>query len=100
VAGESALVAELEKKAWKKTFKARRGKKIELRRAVFLRFPPALQFRIVEKALKKLDKQSGLAFEAWERVRRGLGRPCFRSSLPRDIDFALTSKNVMIYKKW
>ncbi|MEI7751879.1 MAG: tRNA lysidine(34) synthetase TilS [Candidatus Omnitrophota bacterium] len=99
VAGESALIAELEAKAWEKTFKRIRGKKIELWRSVFLKFPPALQFRIVEKALKKLDKQSGLSFEAWERIRQGLARACYRSSLPKDIDFALTSKNVTIYKK-
>ena len=99
VAGESALIAELEEKAWKKTFKKYHGKKMELRRAVFLRFPPALQFRILEKALKKLDPQSGLSFEAWERIRRGLARPRHRLSLPKDIDFALTPKNVTICKK-
>lgn len=99
VAGESALVAELEEKGWKKTFKKIRGKKIELRRSVFLKFPQALQFRIVEKALRKLDKKSGLSFEAWERIRQGLGRSRYRCSLPRDIDFALTSKNITIYKK-
>lgn len=99
VAGESALITELEEKAWRKTFKNRHGKKVELRRAVFLKFPPALQFRIVEKALKKLDKQSGLSFEAWERIRQGLVCQRFCSSLPKDIDFALTSKNVTIYKK-
>ncbi|MBI4710862.1 MAG: tRNA lysidine(34) synthetase TilS, partial [Candidatus Omnitrophica bacterium] len=97
VAGESALIAELEEKGWKKTFKKSRGKKIELRRSVFLKFPPALQFRIVEKALKRLDKQSGLSFEAWERIRQGLVRSHFCSSLPRDIDFALTPKHHGIY---
>jgi tRNA(Ile)-lysidine synthase len=99
VAMESALIAELEEKGWKKTFKKRCGGKVELCRSVFLKFPPALQFRIVEKALKRLDKQSGLSFEAWERIRRGLTRSRFRCSLPKDIDFALTSKNVTIRKK-
>ena len=99
VAGESTLIAELEKKAWKKTFKRIRSEKVEFRRSVFLKFPQALQFRLVEKALKKLDKQSGLSFEAWERIRHGLVRSRFRASLPKDIDFALTSKNIMIYKK-
>ena len=99
VAGENALIVELEEKAWEKAFKKSHGSKVELRRSVFLKFPPALQFRLVEKALKKLDKQSGLSFEAWERIRRGLARPSFCSSLPKDIDFALTSKSVTIYKK-
>ena len=99
VAGESALIAELEEKAWEKTFKRRCGKEIELRRSVLLKFPPALQFRILEKALKKLDKQSGLSFEAWERIRQGLVRSRYRLSLPKDIDFALTPKKAILYKK-
>ena len=99
VAGESSLIAELEEKAWEKVLRRCRGKRVELRRAVFLKFPHALQFRILEKALKKLDPQSGLSFDAWERVRRGLVRSRYVSSLPKDIDFALTPKNVMIYKK-
>jgi tRNA(Ile)-lysidine synthase len=99
VAGESALISELEEKAWKKVLKKIRGKKAELRRAAFLKCHPALQFRIVERALKMLDSQSGLSFEAWERFRRGLARPCFRCSLPKDIDFELTRKRAMLYKK-
>jgi tRNA(Ile)-lysidine synthase len=98
-AGESGLVAELEEKAWKKTFKKGSGKRIELRRSVFLKFHPALQFRIVEKALKKLDRQSGLSFEAWERLRQGLARSRYRCSLPKDIDFALTPQKAILYKK-
>ncbi len=99
VADESALIAELEEKAWEKTFKKIRGKKVELRRQVFLKFPPALQFRILEKALKTLDKQSGLSFEAWERIRRGLTQPRYRCSLPKDIDFALTPRSASLQKK-
>lgn len=99
VAGESALIAELEKKAWEKTFKRIREGKLELRRSALLKFPPALQFRMVEKALKRLDKQSGLSFEAWERIRRGLTRPRYGCSLPKDIDFALTLKKAILYKK-
>ncbi len=99
VSRESALVAELETKAWKKTFKKRWGKKIELRRAPFLKCHPALQFRIVEKALKKLDLQSGLSFEAWERIRRGLARPRYGCSLPKGIDFSLTPKSATFYRK-
>lgn len=99
VAGESAFIAELERKAWKKTFKKRRGEKLGFCRSIFLKFPPSLQFRLIEKALKKLDKQSGLSFEAWERLRQGFLRSRYRCSLPKDIDIELTSKNLTIYKK-
>lgn len=99
VADEGALIAELEKKAWEKIFKEKRGKKVKLRRSVFLRFHPALQFRIIEKALKKIDAQSGLSFEAWERIRRGLARPRGCWSLPRDIDLLLTVRSLTVYRK-
>ncbi len=99
VTEENDLFSELEKLAWRKVLKRRTGRKVEFRRHVFLKLPAALQFRMVEKALKELHPQSGLSFDAWERLRRGLSRPrnCF--SLPKDIDLALTSKNITLYKK-
>lgn len=99
VSGESALISELEEEAWKKILKKRSGPKVELRRSAFLKCHPAIQFRIVERALKKLDPQSGLSFEAWERLRPGLSRFSYRCSLPKDIDFALTPKSVLLHKK-
>ena len=99
VSGESELIGGLEEKAWKRTFKRIRGSKVELRRTPFLKCHPALQFRLVDKALKLLDSRSGLSFEAWERLRCGLTRLRFCSSLPKDIDFALTSQKLTIYKK-
>ncbi len=98
-AEEAALFFELEKVAWRKVFKRRARGEVELQRAVFLKFPPPLQFRMVEKALKTLHPQSGLSFDAWERLRRGLVRPRGRFSLPKDIDLELTAKSVMIYRK-
>jgi len=99
VAQENSLIAELEAKAWRKVFRKKSARRLDLSRSVFLKFPPALQFRVIEKALKKMDPRSGLSFESWERLRRGLRRPRFRCSLPRDIDLALTPKNASLYKK-
>ena len=99
VSGESNLVDGLEEKAWRKIFRNVCGQKVRLRRASFLACHPALQFRLVDRSLKLLDRQSGLSFEAWERLRKGLVRPCFCCSLPKDIDFALTPKNLTLYKK-
>ncbi len=100
VTEESELIEELEEKAWKKTFKKIRTGELELRRTPFLKCHPALQFRLVERALKKLDRQSGLSFEAWDRLRRGLRQSRFRCSLPRDIDFDLSSKKILLFKKF
>lgn len=99
VAEENAFLQELEAIAWHKVLKCSSPRKLEFRRATFLKFPSALQFRMIERALKKLDSRSGMAFEAWERLRLGLTRSRCRFSLPKDIDFELTSKKVMIYKK-
>ena len=99
VAGEGALISELEEAAWKKIAKKSGRSTVELRRSAFLKCHPALQFRVVERALKKLHPQSGLSFESWERLRRGLVRSRYRCSLPRDIDFALTPKKIILYRK-
>ena len=99
VAAENDLISELEAKVWGKAFKKASRGEIELRRIPFLKAHPALQFRLIERALKKLDPLSGLSFEGWELLRQGFSRPRWRCSLPRDIDFALTSKRVILYKK-
>lgn len=99
VAEENELFAELEAMAWPKVLKCATPEKIELRRKVFRKFPSSLQFRLVERALKKLDSQSGLSFDAWQRIRSILGRERHRCSLPKDIDLTLTPKIVSIYKK-
>jgi len=99
VAEENALLSELEEAAWSKVFKKCTKKKLSLQRASFLKFPAPLQFRILERALKRLDPKSGLSFEAWEKLRRGLGRPAYRHSLPKDIDFSMTRKSVTLYRK-
>ncbi|HOW87956.1 MAG TPA: tRNA lysidine(34) synthetase TilS [Candidatus Omnitrophota bacterium] len=98
-AEENKLISGLETKAWQKCFKRKRRACVELRRSFFLQHPSALQFRVAEKALKKLDPQSGLSFEAWERLRRELIRPRYRCTLPKGIDFSLTPKIITIYKK-
>ena len=99
VAEENALFSELVKVAWRKVFKRRAGRKLEFRRSVLLKFPAPLQFRMIEKGLKVLHPQSGLSFDAWERLRRGLSLTRGRFSLPKDIDLELTSQKIVIYKK-
>ncbi len=96
---ENALISELEGMAWIKVFKKYTARKLELRRKTFLKLPAPLQFRMIGKALERLDARSGLSFEAWDRLRKGLARPRFCYSLPKDIDFSVTSKRVMLYKK-
>lgn len=96
---ETELLALLEKAAWKRTFKGRRRQKLELDRSAFLKFPAPLQFRILERGLKRLDPKSGLLFDAWRRIQPEMSRKRFRVSLPRDIDLILTPRRLTLYKK-
>jgi len=96
---EIALLDRLEAQAWKAAVKKAGTKRIELKREVFFQMESPLQFRIIERALKKIHPQSGLSYEAWERIRRGFSRARNRWSLPKDIDFALTPKTVTVFKK-
>ncbi len=97
---ESSLVEELESKAWEKGLRKLSARAVELKRAFFLQCHPAVQYRLLERALKALDPQSGLSFEAWERLRCGLKKIRHRVSLPRDIDFEVTPGKVTVYKKY
>ena len=97
---ENHLLADLEKTAWRKVFKRKSKEKVYLDRSSFLKFPPALQFRMVDQALKSLDKKSGINFEAWQKLQPNLSRRRFRFSLPKDIDFSITPSKLVIYKKF
>ena len=97
---ESEFLTKLEQAAWKKVFKRRDPSKIHLNRSLFLKFPRALQFRVLDYALKQLDPRSGLSFDAWSGLRGKLARPSYCHSLPRDIDFSLTRSKLIIYKKF
>jgi tRNA(Ile)-lysidine synthase len=98
-AEESGIIEALEKEAWSKSFKAIKRGRLWLRREAFRRIPPPLRFRLLDRALKKLDARSGLAFEAWRRLCPHLEKKSFRISLPRDIDLELTSLAIVLYKK-
>lgn len=99
VAEESELLDELQELAWRKVLKRAARGSVEFRRVIFLKFPRALQYRMINRAVRKINPKSGLDFEAWERLRAGLTRSRCRFSLPKDVDFELTPKKVMIYRK-
>ena len=97
---ENELIAGLEEKALQETYRKRRGTKIWLHRAFFLGLAAPLQFRVLNRVLQKIDAQSGLDFEAWQRLKPQLSRRRFCYSLPRDIDFLLSPSSVTLYKKF
>ncbi len=97
---ENILLSQLEETAWKRVFNRRLRKRIYLHRKKFLNLPPSLQFRILRRALKKLDHDSGLNFDAWQKLKPCLERSQYRYSLPKDIDLSLTPSKLVIYKKF
>ncbi|MBI3314072.1 MAG: tRNA lysidine(34) synthetase TilS [Candidatus Omnitrophica bacterium] len=99
VSEEIEILENLAEETWRRTFKTATRLQVELRRMRFLKAPAPLQFRMIEKALKRLDPKSGVNFETWQRLKPNLVRSRFRHSFPRDIDFSLTPQRVLIYKK-
>ncbi|MBN1687471.1 MAG: tRNA lysidine(34) synthetase TilS [Candidatus Omnitrophica bacterium] len=96
---ENRMLEELEKAAWKRSFRRVSKKKLYLDRKSFSKFPSPLQFRVIDRALKKVHARSGLNFEAWQRLRKNLGLGRYRCSLPRNVDFTLTPSHVILYRK-
>lgn len=96
---EVDILEDLQSKAWKKVLKRNTGKKIYLDRLQFCQFAPALQFRILEKALKKVDSQSGLNYDAWASLRHSFTLKRYRHSLKKEVDLSLTPSRIVIYKR-
>ncbi len=96
---EVKVLEQLENEAWEKCFKSKRDRKVALDRKVFLKSPPTLQFRVLDRALKILDARSGLNFELWRNLRPSLKRTQHRCSLPRNIDFTLSPSKIFLRKR-
>ena len=96
---ESQVLEQMEKTAWQRVFLKKKGRMMVLSRKRFENYPAPLQFRILERGLKKLDAKSGLGFEAWQRLRPFLKLTATRQSLPKDIDISLTSSKLTLCKR-
>lgn len=99
VSEEVKVLEQWENEAWKKCFKSKRKKKLSLDRKVFLKCPPSFQFRLLDRALKRLDTRSGLNFDLWQNLKPYLARPKYRCSLPRNIDLALSRGRIVLFKR-
>jgi tRNA(Ile)-lysidine synthase len=97
--GEAEILSGLEEKAWKNIFLRQKSVQIFFQRKKFLELPAALQFRLLERGLRRLDPKAGIGFEAWHTLKGGLSKSRLRYSLPKDIDFVLTPTKIMLYKK-
>jgi tRNA(Ile)-lysidine synthase len=96
---ENEVMVELEEKAWRETFKVQSRKVIGSRKK-FMRLKPAIQFRLLERALKQIDAESGVSFDHWRTLASSLSRKCYCISLPKGVDLSLTPLKLIIYKKF
>lgn len=96
---ENAAITEFEKIAWKHIVGKRRNKSLELNRTLFEEYPTALKYRLLERALKKVDERSGLSFEAWRKLQAKLDLLNYRCSFPKNVEFSLTKSLIKVYKK-
>ncbi len=96
---ENRMLDFLETTAWRKSVISIRPGRLLIRRNMLMKFPAPLQFRLLDRALKRIDPRSGLAFDAWERLRTQLVLKRYRLSLPKDIDLELTASAISLYRK-
>ena len=94
---ENSLMDSLEELAWKQLKAVRRGTRLSLDRCAFQAIHPALQFRLVDRALKQLNPASGLDFGAWQILRRSLSTPLDRRSFSRGLELHLTASQIVVY---
>lgn len=95
---ESQGLDEWVRRHWKSCLRARRNGTVWLKRDFFLSLPGVLQFRLLDQVLRSLDERSGLDFESWRRIEKRLNGPRLRVTLPRNLDFALTPKRLVVRK--
>lgn len=99
VSEEAQALESWEREAFKTVCLQGSSRQIAFSRPLFKKLPPAIQFRVLRRALEKLDPRSGLPFDAWETLRGCLARPRYRHSLKRDLDLSLTPEKIMVYRK-
>ena len=93
---ENQLMTALEESAWKQLKAVHRGSRLALRRKSFQAAHPALQFRLLDRALKQVNPASGLDFETWQTLRRSLTTLKGRCSLSRGLDLTFTPSLMVI----
>lgn len=98
VRDENDLILSLQESFEKKVMHQKRRRKITLHAALFRQAHPALQFRLLDHLLKKLDPAAGLLFENMALIRESLKKERFKLDLPRGLRLSGESKIISIEK--
>jgi hypothetical protein len=98
VKDENEFLTDQAGRAWKMCFDKQTKGKISFRRRPFKALSPALQFRLLNSALNRIDPASGMLFESWKNLQTSLSKSCYRYSFPKGIEILLTPEHVTLYK--
>lgn len=88
---ENELIETIENETWKKVVSSALREQIKFKSKEFLKQPEAIQFRLVERALKYLEPASGLSFNHWLKLSKELKCKNYRAHLPKGIEVVLSS---------
>ncbi len=95
---ENDFIAEKESEAAKKVIVIASSAKVILKASLFRGLHPALQFRILDGALKRMDPAAGLLFETGLLIQKSLKNKVFRLSLPRGVELSGNARLILLQK--
>lgn len=82
--------------AWKECVAQKNSRKVLFKAKNYFSFPSAIQFQMLNRGLQTLDAQSGLSFEAWQRIQEGIKKKSGRWTLPKKIDLSLQNDHFVL----
>lgn len=96
---EILALENLEDKSWKDLKVRKKKNQVDFDRKRWEALESIFQYRLLDRALKKLNPKSGLNHKAWIRLRKKLSDKKYRCSLARNVDFVLTPSKIELYKQ-
>lgn len=97
-AAENNFIDEEEKKAIRRVVKTASAKKVTLKRTAFMTLHPAVQFRVLDHLIRKLDPAAGLLFEHGLILQTQLKKQKYAISLPRGVEIQGFPREVLIQR--
>ena len=86
LAAEQEALESFQEQAWTRVLRVKTAESICLNREAWSRFPDAIRYRLLERALKILDPRSGLNAGLWSQVKLQSVKKKFAWTLPRKIE--------------
>lgn len=97
---ENEVMEKLVPPGWKRSVKSAGKGRLSFKLDRFRELNAAIQFKILNRALKKISPLSGLSFEAWKILRHKIARGSgYCHSLPKDIDLKIAGDSLLLYLK-